>query len=542
LNRRELLLAGGAAIALSGVAGRALVAAQESTPVATEPLPMVPPELEQYSNEWPTPQGNPANQRAAANSSITAENVTNLEVAWSFPIEASGAYGGMVANPIIANGVVYLQDIANNVFALDLETGEQIWKADINTTVLGPNGVCLGYGMIFGSTGDNREMFALDAATGKEVWRTILSGNTREGIDIAPVVYNGVVYTSTIPGNSRSFYDGGARGTLFALDARDGQILWQFYTTDNDLWGNPSVNSGGGSWYPPAIDADGNLFWDIANPAPFLETEVDGTPVVNGSTREGDNLYSDCLVKLAPDGSLQWYYAANRHDIFDHDLQQSPVLVQIDNNGQPYEVALASGKLGKVIAVETTTGLMVWSTDVGMHTAWDDSQWVPPGDAQTVLPGVQGGVESPIAYADGRVFVPIFNFPTDFANTGLDLSGGINFAESTGQLVALNVIDGSILWDVSQPAGNVSAATVTNDVVFAGALDGIVRAYAAESGDLLWSYQTGAGLNAPFAAAGDYLLVPSAGPRLVPEDYVSEATPAASAESGSALIAFKVSA
>jgi len=56
----------------------------------------------------------------------------------------------------------------------------------------GPNGVALGYGMIYGSTGDNREVFALDMATGKEVWKTLISGNNREGIDKEKILYEGI--------------------------------------------------------------------------------------------------------------------------------------------------------------------------------------------------------------------------------------------------------------------------------------------------------------------------------------------------------------
>jgi outer membrane protein assembly factor BamB len=541
LNRRRFILASGAALVAAGLAPRLKASAQDATPAAspTGPLPTIPPEIEQYANDWPTPQGNLKNQRAAANSSIDSSNVANLSVAWTFPIEAVSGSGGATCTPIVAGDTVYIQDMLSNVFAINRDSGEVTWKAEYNATSEGPNGVALGYGMIYGSTGDNREVFALDAATGKEVWKTLLSGNTREGIDMAPNVYGGMVLISTVPGNSKAFYDGGARGTLFGLDASTGEILWQFATVDEDLWGNPNINSGGGSWYPPAVDDDGNLYWDIANPAPFQETKVDGESITLGSTFD-DALYTNCLVSLEPDGTLRWYYATNRHDIFDHDLQQSPVLATVDNDGQPYTVALASGKLGKVIAVETTTGLMIWTVKVGQHSQWDDAQWIPPGQTVEVEPGAAGGVESPIAYADGTVYVPVLNLPMNFSDTGLDAST-VSFNDATGQLTALNVVDGSVKWNADMPAGNVSAATVSNDVVFAGALDGIVRAYSADDGTLLWSYDTGVGLNAPFAVAGDLLVVPAAGAKLVSQSYAPEATPIASASNPSAaLIGFKV--
>jgi outer membrane protein assembly factor BamB len=535
---------------LAGLATRMPSIAQDATPEAPaegaataiagtpEALSTIPPEITQYATDWPTPQGNLSNQRAAQNSSINASNVAQLEVAWTFPIAATGGYGGMTCTPIVAGDAIYVQDQNSNVFAINRESGEAIWETRYEVPTIGPNGVAIGYGMIFGSNGDGREVFALDAATGQEVWRTMLTGNVREGIDMAPTVYGGMVLISTVPGNSQDFYQGGARGVLYALDVTTGQIVWQFYTVGADLWGNPSINSGGGSWYPPAIDDQGNSYWDIANPAPFLEVEADGTPVPLGSTYD-DALYTDCLVSLEPDGSLRWFYQAKPHDIFDHDLQQSPVLATVDNNGQPYTVALASGKLGKVIAVETTTGLRVWETKVGEYNSWADSQWVPPGQTVIVAPGVSGGVESPLAYADGTVYVAILNLPTGFSDQGLDLST-VAFNEATGQLTALDVFDGSVKWDVHLPAGNVSGATVANDVVFAGALDGIVRAYATADGSLLWSFDTAIGLNAPFAVAGDLLVVPAAGTRLVSEDYAPEASPVAASDAGPALIGFRV--
>lgn len=551
LTRRRLLVGTGSVVALAALRAGAPTFAQDATPppavtgstpeASPAALPAVPPEQTQYANDWPAPQGNTSNHRAAANSSIDSSNVGSLEVAWSFPIKATSGFGGMTCTPIIAGQNVYVQDMLSNVFALDRNTGKVVWEKEYNATTEGPNGVTIGYGMIFGATGDNREVFALDATTGEEKWRTLLSGNTRDGIDMAPAVYNGVVYISTVPGNSKAFYEGGARGVLFALDASNGQILWQFYTTDADLWGNPSINSGGGAWYPPAIDTKGNLYWDIANPAPFQPTTVDGTPVTNGSSRPGANLYTNCMVALAPNGSLTWYYEANPHDIQDHDLQQSPVLVEVDNNGNPYTVLLGSGKLGKVIAIEATTGQMVWTTKVGEHNAWDDTQWVPPGKGVTIQPAVLGGVESPIAYADGTVYVSVFNSTTGWTDAGLDVAS-IDFSNSTGDLVALNITDGTVKWDAKIPAGNVSGATVSNDVVFAGALDGIVRAYSTGDGSLLASFQTDAGLNSPFAIAGDLLVVPSAGAKLTGDTYAPEGTPIAGTVTGPAVIGYKVKA
>jgi hypothetical protein len=75
---------------------------------------------------------------------------------------------------------------------------------------------------------------------------------------------------------------------------------------------------------------------------------------------------------------------------------------------------------------------------VGLHRN-DDLTTIPAGKTVTVAPGVYGGVETPMALADGVVFVPVVNVPTDYtgsSSTQPDVSGG------TGELYAIDVSTG----------------------------------------------------------------------------------------------------
>src|SRR5262249_44285302 len=148
----------------------------------------------------------------------------------------------------------------------------------------GPNGVAIGYGMLYGSLGNTSEAFAINAANGQVVWRVKLSNNDQTGIDMVPTVYNNVVYVSSVPGNAGRFYRGGGKGILYALDAGTGTELWEFDTTTNNLWGNARINSGGGLWYPPSVDDQGNIYFGVGNAAPWPGVVVDGTPWPNGSS------------------------------------------------------------------------------------------------------------------------------------------------------------------------------------------------------------------------------------------------------------------
>src|SRR5690606_21459529 len=180
------------------------------------------------------------------------------------------------------------------------------------------------------------------------------------------------------------------------------------------------------------------------------------------------------------------------------------------------KVAIQSGKHGVVVSLDRETGEELWRTEVGQHENANVTE-IPEGEWMTVLPGTLGGVETPMAVADGKIFAPVFNMASVYSGSEMD-SSSFDISKATGQLVALDLVTGEILWDVEEPTGSLAGATVVNDVVFTGGLDGVVRAYSVEDGSLLWTYQATAGLNAPFTVSGDYLVIPAAGPWIESDD------------------------
>src|SRR4051812_19152079 len=293
LSRRSLLV-GGAIVAGGVVVANSLSGesyAQDLNPGPATPVPIgpaIPPELTQYADDWPAPMGNLAATRAASKSTITSANVNQLQVAWAWDIKATNPWGGMFATPLIVGDMIYVQDGMNNVFALDRATGAVKWEKDYNVGTAGPNGLAIGYGMIYGTLGyrDDAQAFALDAATGTEVWTTQFTGNPLEGANMAPTVYDNTVYVSSTPaGSEAQQYTGGSRGILFALEAKNGYVFWQFDTATDNLWGMPRINAGAGLWYPPSVDAEGNLYFGTCNPAPYPGVVAFGTPYPNASSR-----------------------------------------------------------------------------------------------------------------------------------------------------------------------------------------------------------------------------------------------------------------
>ncbi|MGB3330476.1 MAG: PQQ-binding-like beta-propeller repeat protein [Thermomicrobiales bacterium] len=522
---RRALLAVSAALGVSVGAGFVIrdASGQEVNSVGATPIPAgspVPPELSSSDTDWAVEGGNLHQTREAMGSTIAASNVSTLGVAWSTEIATSSGYGSMSANPIIVGNVLYQQDMNSNVWALNKDTGETVWKNEYNEGSTGPNGVAVGYGIAVFALGNSGDVVGVKADTGKEVWRTTLRGPLGEVMDMAPLIYDSTVIISTIPGNSNNFYRGGQRGVVHALDVSNGNVLWYVDTTTDNLWNNPRVNSGGGLWHPPSVDKDGNLYLGVANAAPY--PGLPGHP--NSESRLGDNNYADCLVKLnGQTAAIEWFLNIKPHDLFDLDNHLSPILATIPRNGVDTDVVYSSGKHGLVVCVDAASGVEIWRTPVGKHSN-DNLQTLPDTEYVEVFPGTLGGVETPFAYAQGVVLVPVYNMASYYNSTGISAEG-IDIAKTTGELVALDAGTGSVLWDTELPSGLLGGATIVNDLVFTGALDGVVRGFAIADGKQVFSWQASAGLNAPFAISGDTLYVPAGGPLIPSTDTVAPDKP-----------------
>src|SRR6187401_1769893 len=144
-----------------------------------------------------------------ATGEINRSNAANLEVAWSLPSKAQSTYGAYATSPVIANGVIYIQDLESAVQAISLDSGEVQWTWQSESATQGPNGVVVADGKVFGATAS--EAFALDQETGKELW-SVPVAESPLAIDMAPGYSDGLVYVSTVPVNVNSEYQGGAVG------------------------------------------------------------------------------------------------------------------------------------------------------------------------------------------------------------------------------------------------------------------------------------------------------------------------------------------
>ncbi len=431
----------------------------------------------------------------AVQSKINSGNVTELEEVWSNPIAGTGVYGSYASTPVIANGVIYSQDLESNVQAIDLASGEVLWTKKWESVSHGPNGLAVADGHVYGAT--SSEAFALDQKTGKAVWQVELEG----AVDMAPGVNDGRVYVSTVPETPAAEYEAGQVGTLWVMDGKTGKKLWHFDTVPKSLWGKPKVNSGGGLWYPPSFDGKGFVYAGTGNPAPL--PGAPGEPW--GSSRPGSNLYADSMVKLDPKtGKLVWYYQETPHNIYDWDFQNSPIITKAGGK----EVAIGSGKSGYVVAVDVKTGKPVWRTAVGKHNGHDnDPEYAMRGEYSKiktgeVFPGQIGGVVALAAADSKRIYVPVVNHSLTLVN-GEEVT---EESEATGEVVALDLATGKIDWkaEMSQPA--YGSLLVSNDVLFATTADGAIHALDTAKGGEVWQAALPSGTNAGVMVDGDTLV------------------------------------
>ena len=496
------------------------------------------------ANNFLHTNGNYSQTRYYPASQINTSNVKNLRPAWIFQTEVVES---LETSPLVINGVMYVTTSFNHVYALDAATGSQIWHykhkmGPITTYCCGPNnrGVAAYGDKVFMGTLDAR-LIALNAKTGKKVWDTqIADPELGYSETMAPTAVNGKILIGTNGGEY------GVRGFVKAYDANSGRLLWTFHTTpekSHGVWathdatgrdmlrdiaaekaalkklGDPYKTLGGGVWQNPAVDLETNRIYFVAgNPSPDLD----------GSIRPGDNLYTNSLVSVNLDtGKYVCHFQYIAHDVWDLDAVSPPILTQVkDKNGKTVKGVLHGGKTGHVYVHNADDCSLIRFSEAMVP---QENMWVlPTKDGKRMLPGANGGVEwSPMTVDAnlGLVYAINLHQPMTYHVESTPYPGGklwlggafkvIADEEQWGNVTAVDYNTGQIRWKAKTQQPMIGGILATaGGLAFAGEGNGLFKAYDSATGNVLWQFQAGAGVNAPpssYTVNGKQYIVVGAG-------------------------------
>lgn len=533
-----------------------------------------------------------SNRRFSPLDEINAGSVKSLVPKWIYQTGVSATFQ---TTPLVVDGVMYLSAPFSHVSAVDAATGRELWRYEhmrrTEKVCCSPanRGVAISEGLVFVATVDAR-LVALDAGTGKVAWdielaetsesvstedkrargegntlsdRTI-TGSTGVGAASAPLVYDGMVFAG-ITGVAYGLHLDAARpgmplgavigvagrygrpGFLAAYDAKTGNKVWQFDTTQKgwegeyrettpdgvklprDIAAEKAAASkftdawkyGGGSiWHSPAVDTErGLIFFGVGNPSP---QSID-------DTRPGDNLYSSSLVALeAKTGKLVWYYQQIPHDLWGYDVASPPALFDVTIDGATVPAVGQASKLGWYYVHDRRDGKLLFKSEAFVPQSNIFARPSPEG--VVIAPGAGGGSNwSPAAVDEkaGLAYVAAMHLPMRYVIREIPADGDkpaiktsafetIDDGEHWGTLTAIDLkASGKIAWQQKTDDPLIGGVLATaGGLVFTGEGKGDLTAFDAKSGDRMWSFNCGAGVNAPpvsYAVGGKQFIAVAAG-------------------------------
>jgi alcohol dehydrogenase (cytochrome c) len=300
------------------------------------------------ADSWPGYHGDYSGRRHSALTQITPENVKNLTMAWAFQTNQTA---DIKSSPLLVDGILYFT-VPDNIWAVDARSGHELWHYNHPTTKgdhIGQRGVAMLKDRLFFLTPD-AHLLSLNAKDGTVRWDVTVA-DVAKGYwtTMAPIVVGNHVITG-VSGDLDNI-----TGYIRSIDAESGATQWQWNSTPPAA--TPNQTTGGMAWMPGTYDPDLNLiYWGTGNP----------TPVLTGSTRPGDNLYTCTIVALNPDtGKLVWSFQASPHDTHDWDAIQIPVLVDGNFNGEPKKMLMQASRNGYFFVLDRTNGKSLLTVPFG---------------------------------------------------------------------------------------------------------------------------------------------------------------------------------
>jgi quinohemoprotein ethanol dehydrogenase len=482
---------------------------------------------------------------------INVENANKLKADWYMDLPGDV---GLVSTPLVVDGVMYFTGTMNIVRAVNAVTGDLIWKFDpeVGKAIRGKRqagwihnrGLSFYEGKVFGATWDGR-LFALDAESGIKIWMVETFDPKRPlYITGAPKAFKGKVLIGN--GGAEA---GPSRGFVTAFDAETGKEAWKFYIVPGDpkkgfeneamemaseTWKGEWWKHGGGgnAWHGFTYDPDFDvLYIGTGNGSPWNQKIR--------SPGGGDNLFLCSIVALNPDtGKYLWHYQTTPGESWDYNSTQDIVLADLTINNEKIKAILHAPKNGFFYVINRANGKLI-SAKPFVETSWAshiDLNTGRPVEAENIryekgpayiTPGANGGhIWQAMSYnpKTGLVYIPALHEGFVYSDHTIDIEKwqSVDFRGGTGvrlyppenppgdypsrkpprdypaSLIAWDPIKQEEAWSIPQNKfWNGGTLTTAGNLVFQGRSDGMLLAYNAENGDIVWEFDAGLGISAP---------------------------------------------
>jgi PQQ-dependent dehydrogenase (methanol/ethanol family) len=468
--------------------------------------------------DWLTYNGKLSANRYSDLTQINAANASKLTVKWTFSIELwrqlypDNPYFvhkleafGLEVTPLVADGVMYVTG-PNSVFALDARTGREIWEYSrprspqvmVGDAALGRNrGVAILGDKVFMVTND-AHLLALNRTTGQVVWESVMPDEPQHyGSTVAPLVVKDMIIAGVSGG------DWGIRGFISAYKASTGERVWRHWTlpaqgeSGSETWkgsGDPAALGGGATWLTGSYDPETDtLYWPTGNAYPDSDDR----------NRQGDNLFTDCILALYPEtGELKWYYQFTPHDVHDWDSTEPPVLVDTKYEGRDRKLLLHANRNGFFYVLDRTNGHVLQANSFLKRLNW--ASGIGQDGRPQLLPASDIICPKSAANWSATAFSPVTRLYYVMANEGcvVKLSRGSWKKEQPQPepakmyLRALDIDTGKIAWEIPEfgPAYEASGGglpgvlATAGGIVFYGDPGGNVVAVDQREGKALWHF------------------------------------------------------
>ncbi len=452
-------------------------------------------------NSWPTHNGDYSGKRFSSLRQINKDNVGFLAMAWAFQTDVNTG-PGLKSTPLLVNGTLYFTE-PDDVWAVDARTGQQNWHYHYRKNDglhIGQRGLGMYKDRLYFETPD-AHLLCLDARSGEVQWDVVMA-DVKLGYwaTMAPLV----IRNHVLAGVSGDFND--LHGFIDSFDPETGKLQWRWDSLPkpgqpgSETWpaNTDAMQHGGGmTWVTGTYDPDLNLlYWGTANP----------NPVLDGSTRPGENLFTCTIVALNPDtGKLAWYFQASPHDVHDWDAVQTPVLVDGDFRGERRKLLLQASRNGYLFVLDRTNGKALLSVPYE-HIDWSsgvDSKGRPIGKVEK-YPTAAGTLVEPDAIGATNWMSPSFDPETGLLYVDTHDSFSLYYSFSTGKpegfggrdltvwshcyLRAIDYHTGKSRWvhDLGPGWDWAGVLSTAGGVVFSGDIHGNILALDAATGDTLW--------------------------------------------------------